>query len=351
MLFRNFPIIVAHASSLNNPGSFVTHDSTGVPILVTRNQAGEVQAFINVCRHRGARLEDRPCGQAKTFSCPYHGWTYDTGGRLRGIRQADNFGAINKEEYRLIRLPAFERYGLIWVRPFPLNRSSEVNELDIDAWLAPMAPQLETLSLENHVLYRSWTLERAMNWHIALEGFQEQYHFCSAHRDTACSAYLDKGRLYRPIPPRATCSTGCEHRATPRVARRQPFLPTALYDPELPLSLQLHSGHDRPRVYPHHHAGLSKSQHLSVPYAHSRGPRVQKQNNTGKPTTKWSDECLMRISKLARAFRAGLSSGANAFFTIGQIENGIQLAKKAIADAIERRVNRVTPARNRASRV
>ena len=70
VLFRNFPIIVAHASSLSDPGSFVTHDSTGVPILVTRNQAGEVQAFINVCRHRGARLEDRPCGQAKTFSCP-----------------------------------------------------------------------------------------------------------------------------------------------------------------------------------------------------------------------------------------------------------------------------------------
>ena len=44
VLFRNFPIIVAHASSLSDPGSFVTHDSTGVPILVTRNQAGEVQA-------------------------------------------------------------------------------------------------------------------------------------------------------------------------------------------------------------------------------------------------------------------------------------------------------------------
>ena len=116
VLFRNFPIIVAHASSLSDPGSFVTHDSTGVPILVTRNQAGEVQAFINVCRHRGARLRTALAAKPKHFLALTMGGP-TTRGALRGIRQADNFGAINKDDYGLIRLPAFERYGLIWVRP------------------------------------------------------------------------------------------------------------------------------------------------------------------------------------------------------------------------------------------
>ena len=336
VLFRNFPIIVAHASSLSDPGSFVTHDSTGVPILVTRNQAGEVQAFINVCRHRGARLEDRPCGQAKTFSCPYHGWTYDTGGRLRGIRQADNFGAINKDEYGLIRLPAFERYGLIWVRPSPLNRSSEVNELDIDAWLAPMAPQLETLSLENHVLYRSWTLERAMNWHIALEGFQEQYHFCSAHRDTACSAYLDTKGVYidqyphvRHAVPVASIERLQELPADSRSYRQHFMTQNYLFPCNF---IQVMTDH----VYIHTITPVSPSRsifqcHMLIPEAPETPKAEQHWQANYDVVRRVFDEDF----KIGESIQAGLSSGANAFFTIGQIENGIQLAKKAIADALK----------------
>ena len=50
-LFREFPIIVAHVSELSEPGQFITHNDTGVPILVTRNNDNELKAFMNVCRH------------------------------------------------------------------------------------------------------------------------------------------------------------------------------------------------------------------------------------------------------------------------------------------------------------
>src|SRR4051794_27290526 len=52
-LFRGLPIPVAHVSQLPSPGSFITHDATGVPLLVVRGDDGEVSAFLNVCRHRG----------------------------------------------------------------------------------------------------------------------------------------------------------------------------------------------------------------------------------------------------------------------------------------------------------
>jgi phenylpropionate dioxygenase-like ring-hydroxylating dioxygenase large terminal subunit len=185
-LFRKFPIILGHAQNLPEPGSYFTNDDLGLPILVTRNNDGVVKAFMNVCRHRGARLTDEPCGVAKTLSCPYHKWTYDLNGNLRGLPHASGFGDIDKKTLGLVELPAFERFGLIWVRP-----STGEEELDIDAWLAPMAEQLTSLGLENHVVYREWSLDRKMNWHLALEGFQESYHFCGAHEHTACSAYLD----------------------------------------------------------------------------------------------------------------------------------------------------------------
>ena len=56
ILFREFPIIVGHVSQLASAGDFFTHDETGVPILVTRTRRGAVKAFMNVCRHRGARI-------------------------------------------------------------------------------------------------------------------------------------------------------------------------------------------------------------------------------------------------------------------------------------------------------
>ena len=114
-LFRKFPIILGHAEQLPEPGSYFTNDDLGVPILVTRNNDGVVKAFMNVCRHRGARLAGEPCGKAKTFSCPYHKWTYDLNGALRGLPQAAGFGDIDKTALGLGELPAFERVGLVGV--------------------------------------------------------------------------------------------------------------------------------------------------------------------------------------------------------------------------------------------
>ena len=60
----------------------------------------------------------------------------------RGIPQAFGFDGLKKEEHGLVELPAFERFGLIWVRP-----SVSDSAMSIDAWLAPMAEQLASLDL------------------------------------------------------------------------------------------------------------------------------------------------------------------------------------------------------------
>ncbi len=196
ILFRNFPIIVAHSSELAEVGDFCTHDDTGVPILATRSTDGSVKAFLNVCRHRGARIEDEPCGHARRFTCPYHSWTYDLDGDLRGMPQPVGFDTVDRSTHGLVEVPAFERFGLVWVVPSPQD-----HEVDIDAWLAPLAEQLDGLDLGGHVVFEKWALHKNMSWRLALEGFQESYHFCSAHRETACSNYLDNQSLFRNYEP------------------------------------------------------------------------------------------------------------------------------------------------------
>jgi phenylpropionate dioxygenase-like ring-hydroxylating dioxygenase large terminal subunit len=116
------------------PGDYFTDNNCGVPILVVRDHDGEVRAFLNVCRHRGAQVATA-CGQIKrNFVCPYHGWSYDDRGKLVGIPDSRNFDGVDRDEHGLVALPACERFGCIWVQPEPGTH------FDIDKELGHLGP-------------------------------------------------------------------------------------------------------------------------------------------------------------------------------------------------------------------
>jgi len=64
-----------------------------------------------------------------------------------------------------------------------------------------MEEQLKGLNMDTHHVFKKWSLNRDMSWRLALEGFQESYHFCSAHKDTACSGYLDNQSVHLNFEP------------------------------------------------------------------------------------------------------------------------------------------------------
>jgi len=98
VLFRRSPVAVAHVSQLVSPGDFVTHDGTGIPLLVVRGDDGSLSAFINVCRHRGNCVEKSPCGRdKKAFVCGYHAWTYGRDGRLKAIPSENGFEGVDRD--------------------------------------------------------------------------------------------------------------------------------------------------------------------------------------------------------------------------------------------------------------
>ncbi|MBK6658827.1 MAG: Rieske (2Fe-2S) protein [Proteobacteria bacterium] len=115
-LFRALPMCVGMSGLLPRPGSFQSHDVSGLPLLLTRNEQGRVQAFLNVCRHRGARVADG-CGKTRALVCPYHAWSYDLNGQLK-VRPADSaFDGAPHAGLGLTPLATEERDGLIWVMP------------------------------------------------------------------------------------------------------------------------------------------------------------------------------------------------------------------------------------------
>ena len=85
LFFRNHTHLLGLSGDLPTNDSFFTSNDLGSPIICTRNAEGEFKAFLNVCRHRGVVVETRARGEARAFTCPFHGWTYSNEGALIGL--------------------------------------------------------------------------------------------------------------------------------------------------------------------------------------------------------------------------------------------------------------------------
>src|SRR5262249_45394064 len=159
VLFRQYPLLMGFASEWAQAGAFRTDNHAGVPILIVRGRDGELRAFLNVCRHRGAQVA-QGCGQARVFSCPYHAWTRP----------------------RLVELPLCEKHGLVWVIPTPATDGAA--RFDIDPWLAGLGPEFASYGFETWSFFDRRIVPEQMNWKILVDTFHEGYHIGFLHRDS-----------------------------------------------------------------------------------------------------------------------------------------------------------------------
>ncbi|MBS0344178.1 MAG: Rieske (2Fe-2S) protein, partial [Proteobacteria bacterium] len=141
-LLHRHPQPVAASSSMAAPGAWLSLTHMGIPLLLVRQEGGDVQAFLNVCRHRGARVVPEGSGsQARAFACPYHAWTYQADGALRGVPESFGFPCLNREESGLRKLATLERAGVVWVVLDP-----SLPACDPGAHLGDLMDNLESLA-------------------------------------------------------------------------------------------------------------------------------------------------------------------------------------------------------------
>ena len=158
-IFQQAPSIVAHASELPEPGSFLTQQHFGRPLLVTRDSQGEARIFLNVCRHRGAQLETSAKGCKQRFVCGYHAWSYDDKGKLANVPSGFCFPSIETRRRDLVQLAVVEAYGFIWLMP-----QREAGIAALDAFLGPVREDLAALDLGEFEVYGAQTESWRFNW-------------------------------------------------------------------------------------------------------------------------------------------------------------------------------------------
>jgi len=193
------------AEQVAEPGSFITTDAGGIPLLVTRDRAGELRAFLNVCRHRGAILTEG-CGTRETIQCHYHAWTYGLDGSLRAAPRADREPGF--EAGSLSLLPA--SVG-VWGPFLFANPDPEAGPLE--QWLGDLPAILgRDLDLGSLAFHSRVEFGSNANWKVVTENFLECYHCPTAHPDF--SAVVDVHPDRYVLEPHPTFSSQhCESRA------------------------------------------------------------------------------------------------------------------------------------------
>jgi phenylpropionate dioxygenase-like ring-hydroxylating dioxygenase large terminal subunit len=119
-IFARCWLYLCHQTQIPRPGDFLTTYMGEDPVLVVRDNDGRVHAFLNVCRHRGNRLCRADAGNAASFTCAYHGWTYRNDGRLVGVpyfREAYH-GELERDRWGLMPVAQLDNYKGLYFATF-----------------------------------------------------------------------------------------------------------------------------------------------------------------------------------------------------------------------------------------
>ena len=180
-------LCVGRVEEVENPGDYLTLRIMDEPIVVACSGDGALNAFANVCRHRGVEVAAGR-GTTTEFSCPYHGWLYDLTGKLVGapyMKEAEGFDPAN---CRLTPLRIGVWAGWIFV-------TFDGDAPTLEEFIAAFDAELAMLQQGRCRLAATVTIEYESNWKLVVENLVDPYHSGVAHSETI-------GRLPKPTEPK-----------------------------------------------------------------------------------------------------------------------------------------------------
>jgi phenylpropionate dioxygenase-like ring-hydroxylating dioxygenase large terminal subunit len=312
LVFRRSPTPFCPSAALLDVGSYVARDAAGTPLIAVRAHDGTVRAFRNACRHRGAQLATGS-GCTRALVCPYHGWTYNLEGRLRGVPHEYGFPGLDKELNGLVPVCVTERFGLVFVT----QQEPLLSDESLD--------QLQELIAPEQRLFATRESEIAANWKIMLEGFLEGYHIRSTHRETFYPYGFDNlnlvevfGRNSRVTYPFRRIAKLAE---TPPADRRVEGLLTYVYHLFPNVLVTVLSHHTNVIVL--EPVALDRTKMITYTLT-NRGSSTPELRETVERDAEFVDQTGAAEDRaVIRAIQVGLGSGANTVFTFGLFESAI----------------------------
>lgn len=180
-IFEQTWVFVGHESEIANVGDYKTAYIGTQPVILTKDETGEIQVLVNRCPHRGSIVCRQEQGNSNFFRCPYHGWTYKNTGNLVGVPRRNRYPEdFDLSELSLQKVPRVESYrGLIFASFNP-----DVESLvDYLAQAKPYVDAYIDLSLEGDISLTAGSNKHEYpgNWKLQMENGVDGYHAMFLH--------------------------------------------------------------------------------------------------------------------------------------------------------------------------
>jgi phenylpropionate dioxygenase-like ring-hydroxylating dioxygenase large terminal subunit len=168
---------VGRTNQVEKPGQYITASVAGEPIVVVRGSDSKLRAFYNVCRHHAMTVMNEPCGHAQHLRCPYHGWTYNLEGELRGMTEFEGVQDFDRSKNGLVpvRVETWEKFVFV---------NLDEHAAPLRDFLGELVERTRPLGFSElkFVERRSYTLD--CNWKVYVDNFLDGgYHVPHMHKE------------------------------------------------------------------------------------------------------------------------------------------------------------------------
>ena len=181
-VFETMWFCAVRSGDLATAGSFQTLQVGKESVLVVRGRDGQLRAFLNICRHRGALICTEPAGEVRrNLQCPYHAWTYALDGTLVAAPNLVTMPDVDRVERGLIPVHLREWLGYAWVclADEPPSFEQDVLEAAVER-LGDLA-SLDAYEVGDLEVGRRISYDVQANWKLIIENFMECYHCATIH--------------------------------------------------------------------------------------------------------------------------------------------------------------------------
>ncbi len=181
-------LFLGHETQIPNKNDFISAYMGQDPVIVVRQSGDRIRAFLNQCRHRGARVCSHDQGNSSVHTCPYHGWAYSSKGDLVSIplEKLAFAKSMDKKDYGLLEVPRVETYKGLVFGSWDSDSESLVDYLGEMAWFADSVLDRSSGGME--VIEGVYKWEIPCNWKLAAEQFcTDMYHVGITHAGTVAS--------------------------------------------------------------------------------------------------------------------------------------------------------------------
>jgi phenylpropionate dioxygenase-like ring-hydroxylating dioxygenase large terminal subunit len=189
-IFARCWLYLGHESQLPEPGDYLTTTMGEDPVILCRDRGGRIRGLLNSCRHRGNKVCRTDQGRIGSFTCPYHGWTYDLDGRLIGVPGFKEWyhGDLDRDQWGLVPVAQIDVYQGLVFGTFDAEAPPLADALGDARWTMDMLLTRSGGGTEITGGAFKWTVN--CNWKFAADNFiGDNYHSATTHKSAKIAGH------------------------------------------------------------------------------------------------------------------------------------------------------------------